>query len=689
MEATAATPVVRLVPPIPKIDMLDAALDWLKFGLRPIPLDNDKRTVVRWAPWLNGLDESQLLAFWSANPHCLVGAIMTPDIFALDVDAPEAIAALAEIEAQFGIECNQVHKTSKGFHHLYRRAEGTEAKMVGCCTEHHRTGIDVRTARGRAEGESMLVLPPSGGREIITGVESVDQLVEVGQDFIDAIMEHNAATKPVSERRARPVQSYAPDGKPNGHTYWNPSPLDGDNKEVADALRYLARIDPDSSYDDWLHVGMGLHHKFEGSCAGLQLWTDWSAAGSKFPGPGDLQYKWGTFEGEAGITFGTVVQLAGGHPEDEPRTAAADDFADYPPGEPDKKPILPQLKLGVLLGLDIPPDDNLFDGEHGGFATVDIWQLYAPTGAGKTLFALPLAMAVASGGAFIGWQAVRPRKVIYLDGELTTSTMKKRAEAFVGSFTDAEQELAKGNLTIISRDRYQELGGSGVPALDTDDGRAWLLKLVELTGAELVIFDSRFCLLNADMKEAGSMPQGLMLELRRLKVAQLWLHHTGKDRDRGGYGDKTAEFLIDANIAMNRNVHLVEIMFEKKRKCEEANAAFYKDKVLVAKNGEWSVHMEGGLDNGGRRGSESMILDNAIRGIVNLLTSTAPDDAPRPVKIARSRIRDELVHDGVVASTEKGKYTQASRQQVQRALKRLSDENFTRGDKESVWLYGL
>jgi AAA domain len=44
--------------------------------------------------------------------------------------------------------------------------------------------------------------------------------------------------------------------------------------------------------------------------------------------------------------------------------------------------------------------------------------LYGPRGLGKTFVALGIAWAAASGASFLGWQAKRPHRVLYIDGEM-------------------------------------------------------------------------------------------------------------------------------------------------------------------------------------------------------------------------------------------------------------------------------
>ena len=52
--------------------------------------------------------------------------------------------------------------------------------------------------------------------------------------------------------------------------------------------------------------------------------------------------------------------------------------------------------------------------------------LYGPRGLGKTFVALGIAWAAAAGGSFLGWQASRPHKVLYIDGEMAAVDIRDR-----------------------------------------------------------------------------------------------------------------------------------------------------------------------------------------------------------------------------------------------------------------------
>lgn len=76
----------------------------------------------------------------------------------------------------------------------------------------------------------------------------------------------------------------------------------------------LAEIDPDIDYEQWLQVGMALHHQSKGDLTYLTLWEDWSSQGSKFI-QGDCSNRWHSFReqvgtGRGGITLATVIKMA-------------------------------------------------------------------------------------------------------------------------------------------------------------------------------------------------------------------------------------------------------------------------------------------------------------------------------------------------------------------------------------------
>lgn len=83
------------------------------------------------------------------------------------------------------------------------------------------------------------------------------------------------------------------------------SALDVTDDEIEDMLRY---IDADCEYDAWTRIGMAIHAATQGQ--GFELWNEWSASGSKYPGQRKLKDKWESFRDGGGVSAGTLYYYA-------------------------------------------------------------------------------------------------------------------------------------------------------------------------------------------------------------------------------------------------------------------------------------------------------------------------------------------------------------------------------------------
>lgn len=82
---------------------------------------------------------------------------------------------------------------------------------------------------------------------------------------------------------------------------------------TADQLREILEWVPGSDdYEQWLRVGMALHHQFDGEEDGLQLWHEWSENAHNYDDDA-LERKWNSFHDEMGrniTTAATLIKLA-------------------------------------------------------------------------------------------------------------------------------------------------------------------------------------------------------------------------------------------------------------------------------------------------------------------------------------------------------------------------------------------
>lgn len=81
---------------------------------------------------------------------------------------------------------------------------------------------------------------------------------------------------------------------------------------MSDMSRYteaLRTISPDCSRDDWVKVGMALHHETAGSSEGLECWHAWSKRSGKY-NRAETDRQWNSFKAGGGITGGTLIAMA-------------------------------------------------------------------------------------------------------------------------------------------------------------------------------------------------------------------------------------------------------------------------------------------------------------------------------------------------------------------------------------------
>jgi putative DNA primase/helicase len=211
--------------------------------------------------------------------------------------------------------------------------------------------------------------------------------------------------------------------------------------------------------------------------------------------------------------------------------------------KPDAHPAPRTVNVRELLQLEIPPREYLLEPilREKETAMVHAWR-----GVGKTFFGLELAFAVASGGEFLSWRAPRPRRVLYLDGEMPARTMQERLAAIVGASKQADV-FDPSNLSLVCADLQDE----PLPSLSSPQGQALLEPLVEKQ--ELVVVDSISTLAgHGKENEAESwLPmQAWALALRRRGKSVALLHHDGKGGQQRGTSRR--EDILDVVIALRR-----------------------------------------------------------------------------------------------------------------------------------------
>ena len=170
--------------------------------------------------------------------------------------------------------------------------------------------------------------------------------------------------------------------------------------------------------------------------------------------------------------------------------------------------------------------------------------LYAERGIGKTWIALGAAHAIASGGEFLCWRAERPRKVLYIDGEMPAHTLQERYAAIVrASMKDAPRE----NFRLAAADCQPD----GLPDLSSEEAQRFYDAAI--ADAELIICDNLSTLahgLRENEADSFGPVQSWMLEQRAAGRSVLLVHHAGKGGGQRGTSRK--EDTLDTAISLSR-----------------------------------------------------------------------------------------------------------------------------------------
>lgn len=199
------------------------------------------------------------------------------------------------------------------------------------------------------------------------------------------------------------------------------------------------------------------------------------------------------------------------------------------------------LSVEELLLREIKPREMLLDPilpEQG------LVMVYAKRGDGKTYIALGMAVAVAGGGRVLCWKATRPRRVLYVDGELPAKTLQERIAMIVAG---ADVEPEPGMLRVITPDLQER----PMPDLATAEGQAAIEE--HLKDVDLLILDnlSALCRYGKENEGESWLPvQEWALSLRRRGVSVVFVHHAGKGGAQRGTSRR--EDLLDTVITLKR-----------------------------------------------------------------------------------------------------------------------------------------
>ena len=177
------------------------------------------------------------------------------------------------------------------------------------------------------------------------------------------------------------------------------------------------------------------------------------------------------------------------------------------------------------------------------------WQVLligGASGVGKTHVGMGITYAISSGGKFMRWEAPRPRRALYVDGEMPQELLQERGLSLAASAP--YQPPSDDYFTLLSMDR-QDLGTTINLALPEHQAEIE----AKLDGVEFLVIDNLSTLVNGGREndaESWNEMQGWLLHLRRRGITVLLVHHTG--RGENARGTSKREDVLDTVIHLKR-----------------------------------------------------------------------------------------------------------------------------------------
>jgi hypothetical protein len=337
-------------------------------------------------------------------------------------------------------------------------------------------------------------------------------------------------------------------------------------KEVEAALAVI----PSDDYDTWIKIA----HAIKGALGdeGFGVFNSWSNKSERYDAT-ETKDKWSSIGNVNEIGAGTIFQLAKdfGFEVGEFRTR--------------KETVSPPLSIDEWRKRKIPPHDLLLGAL---FSTTTRATLVAPTGLGKTNFALAMGAGMATGRGFLHFDSRRQARVLVIDGELPAEWAKQLLADMEERLGD-DAGLLKEKFFYLNTEDAQDF-----QPLNTVSGQNYIEDIIaSMGGVDFIIFDNIMSLLAGSMKEEESWAETLpwIKSLTRRRIGQLWIHHTGINEARG-YGTDTKNWQFDTVMLMERNHGSqadisFNLKFQKARRRTPKTRQYYEPVTIELIENEW------------------------------------------------------------------------------------------------------
>jgi RecA-family ATPase len=152
--------------------------------------------------------------------------------------------------------------------------------------------------------------------------------------------------------------------------------------------------------------------------------------------------------------------------------------------------------------------------------------IYAATGVGKTLFSMNVGYAIAGGGNFLKYRSPRPRKVLYIDGEMAFNQVHSR---FMDIVAQQGPLYDENMFNLLTPDKILPFR---LPKICDPLGQSFYNEFIKRESIEVLIIDNLSMLSSIDENnsEQWKIVQDWLISLRSSGISIIMVHHAGKDK---------------------------------------------------------------------------------------------------------------------------------------------------------------
>ena len=197
-----------------------------------------------------------------------------------------------------------------------------------------------------------------------------------------------------------------------------------------------------------------------------------------------------------------------------------------------------------LAKIDVPAREAILGAW---FKQGDLGFIYGARGLGKTWLAMLLARRCAEGGNVADWTVHKPRRVLYVDGEMPLDGIRERDAAL--------STVPADGIFYLQHEALFHLTGK-VLNLTNPAVQGALLEKCKQDQIEILFLDNLSCLFSGIKEndaDAWEMVLPWLLELRRNKIAVIFIAHAGRNGFMRGTSrrEDAAFWIINLTEAQN------------------------------------------------------------------------------------------------------------------------------------------